>query len=647
MEAVGTLPLDDPSEPPHAHHARARRRLGEVLVAKGTISPDQLEQALSRQHETAPGQRRRRLGAVLVELGYATEEEIAAALAEALGLELVDLSRQPVPREIIRVLPRAVARRHGVIPIAETENGGLVIAASDPTNVVALDDVKAYTGVLELQLTVAVASQISSQLDRAWSLSDSAPSVATMIDELDTYETEEPDAVADIESAPTVRLLNDVFADASRARASDIHVETQARQVLIRYRVDGVLRDVMTVPRSAAAGMVSRIKVMSNLNIAERRVPQDGRTRISVDGALIDCRVSTLPSLHGEKVVIRLLARADSVTPVDQLGMDEEQMQAFRRALATPQGLVLITGPTGSGKTNTLYSAISEIRNSALNILTLEDPVEIQLPGITQVQVNERTGMTFARGLRSLLRQDPDIVLVGEVRDAETAKLALEASLTGHLVLTTLHTNNAPAALTRLVDMGVETFLVASSLSLVAAQRLVRRVCESCAQADEPDEATLAVLELRQADLATATLRRGRGCNQCGGTGYLGRIGIFEVLPITSMLRSVLLQTPTEGAVAAAARAAGMRTIRGAALAKAWSGQTSLAEVMRVTAEDAAGGTRCPTCDRAVEADMVVCPWCATQLNRGRCRACHRAMDTEWRICPWCATLPALSATGN
>ncbi|HMC70361.1 MAG TPA: GspE/PulE family protein, partial [Mycobacteriales bacterium] len=423
---------------------------------------------------------------------------------------------------------------------------------ADPTNVLAIDDVRLYAGINELKVVVASTSQIKDLIGRIWALSQDNSDVAMMLEDLTDTADDDFDSAGEGD-APAVRLVNSILADAVRVRASDIHIEPQATEVRVRYRVDGLLRDVMTTPRATAAGLISRVKVMSNLDIAERRVPQDGRTRLQVEGSQLDARVSTLPNIHGEKVVIRLLSRADSVPALTKIGMGDKQLESLLGTLVAPQGLILITGPTGSGKTSTLYAAIHQIKTPDRNIVTLEDPVEMQVTGISQVNVNERTGMTFSRGLRSVLRQDPDVVLVGEVRDPETAKLALEASLTGHMVLTTLHTNSAPAALTRLVDMGVEPFLVASSLSLVVAQRLVRRVCDACSAPYTPAGRILSLLGIDEDDLAQATPRRGTGCSECGGTGYRGRIGVFEVLPVTASMRAVLMTTPTEGAVSAAA----------------------------------------------------------------------------------------------
>ncbi|MCW2707544.1 MAG: type secretion system protein [Frankiales bacterium] len=616
----------------------ARRRLGEVLVGYELLTTAQLTEALSKQRDVLPGQPRPRLGTVVIELGYATEAQVAEALAEALGLELVDLGRTMVIPEHVRLLPRQVAERSNVLVLSK-EGSRLRVATSDPTNVVALDDVKLYTRAAEISIVVATESQVREQLARAWSLSDDGADVSTLFEGLDEdQESNEELAQGGSDSAPIVRLVDVILADAVRARASDVHVEPQAGELRIRYRVDGLLRDVMTVPKNATAAAVSRIKIVSGLDIAERRRSQDGRARLSVDGLTVEARVSTLPTLHGEKVVVRLLPRAENVPLLNKTGMTQTQLEMIGSALIQSQGLVLITGPTGSGKTNTLYAAIQQVSTPDRNIVTLEDPVEVQVAGITQVQVHERSGMTFARGLRSVLRQDPDVVLVGEVRDLETAELALQASLTGHLVLTTLHTNDAVSAVTRLVDMGVEPFLVASSLTLVVAQRLVRRPCASCAAEYVPSPRTLSLLGLADADLEGATPTRGKGCGECGGTGYRGRTGIFEVLPVTAALRKVLLTSPTEAAIGAAAREHGMTTLRASALAAAHRGETTYEEVLRATHVDAVSGPRCPSCARALADDMVCCPWDGALVQRDRCQGCDRQLDHEWSTCPWCRT---------
>ncbi len=484
-----------------------RKRLGDVLVESKLITPEQLTVALEHQRST-PGIRRR-LGQVITDLEMASEREVAECLGDLLGLTMVDLSKTVPAPDVVRSLPRQIAERTRTL-VLDRKGNALVVATADPTNVLALDDVRLHTRSAELTVMVATDSQIREQINRAWALGQDSAQVAALTEEEDEEEDTGPITGSDNE-APIVKLVNQILADAVRMGASDIHVEVQRDAVRVRYRIDGLLRDMMNAPKRIATSVISRIKIVSGLDIAERRVPQDGRTRFAVEGIAVDARVSTLPSLHGEKVVIRLLSRGEAIPKLAGLGFDQTQMQKFRALLAVPQGLVLITGPTGSGKTNTLYSAIAEIKSPDKNIVTLEDPIEVQLPGITQVGVNVKAGMTFAAGLRSILRQDPDIILVGEVRDGETAELALKAAMTGHLVLTTLHTNSAVAALTRLVDMGIEPFMVASSLTCAIAQRLVRTPCSSCVQPDTPDDVTLALVGLTREDLAGATPRRAPG----------------------------------------------------------------------------------------------------------------------------------------
>jgi type IV pilus assembly protein PilB len=582
LEAGAIAPREH-EDPPGRSRGSRRRQIEDVLVENGVITPDQLDLALASQRE-APGPRRW-IGRVVVELGLAAERDLAECLADMLHLDLIDLSKVVPAPDVVRLLPRAVAERIRVLVIDRTSDGVLTVAASDPTNVLAFDDVRLYTRSTDLKVYVATDSQIREQLNRAWSLGSDSSHVAEIVQEAGGGNTEEPEQWrgGSDDDAPIVRLVTQILGDGVRLRASDIHIETQRDTLRVRYRVDGLLRDVMEAPRRMASAVVSRIKIISGLDIAERRIPQDGRTRFSVEGVAVDARVSTLPSLHGEKVVIRLLTRGDAIPSLPSLGLEPDQLQLVEAALAVPQGLILITGPTGSGKTNTLYSAIARVRSPELNIVTLEDPVEVQLPGITQVGVNEKTGMTFSRGLRSILRQDPDIILVGEVRDSETAQLALKAAMTGHMVLTTLHTNSAVAALTRLVDMGAEPFIIASSLTISIAQRLVRRPCQTCIAPYEPDEVMLSLLGLVAEDLVSATPRRGTGCPECGGTGYRGRVAVYEVLDVDGPMRQVLMREPTEAAISAQAQSTGMVTLRAAAILKALQGATTFEEAVRVT----------------------------------------------------------------
>ena len=564
-----------------------RRRLGEVLVSRGVIDEEQLDELLAEQAAYIPteGNGRIRLGQLVVRRAMGTEDEVAEALGDLLALDVVDLSVEPVDPTVARLIPRSMAERFDLIVLARDDTG-LRVAASDPTNVLALDDVRIHTHQRSLHVVVATPTQIAAQIKRVWSLGDDAADAVQLLS------IEHEDAIDDSEDTdqtPTVRLLDALLGDAVRAGASDIHVEPQREGVRIRYRVDGLLRDMMTVPRNAGPSMTSRLKIISGLDIAERRVPQDGRTRISVDGKTIDARVSTLPAIHGEKVVIRLLTTTDRVPSLDAIGLLPEQLDSLRRALLVSQGLILITGPTGSGKTNTLYAAINQVVDPERNVVTLEDPVEIQMAGITQVNVNPRAGMTFAKGLRAILRQDPDVVLVGEVRDRETAELALRASLTGHLVLSTVHTNGAVQALTRLVDMEIPPYLVASSLNLVVAQRLVRQVCTDCSEPYQPSDEVLDALGMTDGVTegmpAETAPHRGTGCLHCGMSGFRGRIGVFEVLPVTTSLRRAFSHDPTEETLLS--NAAGFLTLKDAALVHAANGRTTYEEVLRVTQVDA------------------------------------------------------------
>jgi type IV pilus assembly protein PilB len=617
-----------------------------VLVESQVITEDQLRQALEQQTaDTGPV--RRKIGQLVVANGWATELQVARGLASALALPLIELAKTPIDPDAGRLLPRSVSDRHGVLVLGRDAASPqkLHVAVVDPTNVFALDDVRMYTGAQDLAVSVAVESELRTALGQAWSLAEES-AAAALIDGLTASGTTGApefsfdDDTSAVDDAPVVRLVDMILADAVRQRASDVHVEIQRADVRVRFRVDGLLRDVMTAPKTAAGSIVSRLKILSGLDIAERRRPQDGRARLTVDGKSMDCRVSTLPSLHGEKVVLRLLSRSQDLPPLRSVGLEPTQLDLMLEALSQPQGLVLITGPTGSGKTSTLYGGINEISSPDKNIVTLEDPVEIAVPGITQVGIHTKSGLTFATGLRSILRQDPDVVLVGEIRDTETAKLALEASLTGHMVLSTLHTNDAVGAVTRLVDMGVEPFLVAGSLTLVVAQRLVRRPCTQCTAPYAPPPDVLALLGLTADDIRDATPMRGRGCQACGHTGYRGRTAVYEMLPITSMLRQVLLAGADEHAIAAAARSAGMVSLRDNGLAKAHRGDTTYDEVLRVTTVDTHADEiiRCSSCSRGIAQEMVCCPWCSTPVGSGHCRECRRPLEPGWRTCPYCAT---------
>jgi type IV pilus assembly protein PilB len=570
-----------------------RRRLGEVLVAGQVLTEAQLDEALHVQRGGRGFRLPLRLGEVITALGLADEVQIARALSDQLGLPFLDLGSQPIPEVTLAVLPRNVALRHGAVPVT-LAHGVLTVALADPTNVLALDDIRVATKLSSVRTAVATASDVREAVNRYYGgtatggVSDTFGALQD-VEGLEAVEDrdEDLDQVGDVDDAPVVRLVNAIMGEALHSRASDIHVEPQERDVRVRFRIDGLLREVTVVPKPIQGPLISRVKILSGMDISERRKPQDGRGRIRLERQQADTRVSSMPTMYGETVVIRLLRKeTEKAKTLAEVGLDEHDRVVMERALAEPQGLILITGPTGSGKTSSLYAGLATVIRPDINVVTLEDPVEYQMAGVNQVQINERVGLTFASGLRTILRQDPDIVMVGEIRDPETASIAMQASMTGHLVLSTLHTNDAPAAVSRLIDMGVEPFLITSSLTLVVGQRLARVPCPRCSEPVEADPRTLELLGLEPAAIDQAGLRAGPGCGVCSQTGYQGRLGLFEVVRVTRKLRELVVARATEVAVKEEAVAGGMRSMRADGLSKALAGRTTLEEVLRVTPPD-------------------------------------------------------------
>jgi type IV pilus assembly protein PilB len=569
---------------------RRRRQLGELLVAEALITPDQLSRALEIHRATGE-----RLGRVLLDMGVVDQEHIGRLLSQQIGIAFVRLVGQSLREEVLQTIPPTLASRLQAIPIAK-DNGVLTVAMVDPLDVVALDDIRRHTG-LDIKVVVTTVGDFQYALnqypasDVAEELIRDLPRPAVMDEEISL---ERLRRMAD--DAPVVRLVNRLIEEAVRTRASDIHLERHERHVRLRYRVDGVLLTRGTLPVYAHPQVVSRVKIMANMDIAERRVPQDGSFQTRVDGRAIDVRVSTIPSFYGEKAVLRLLDKSAPIYDLDKLGLALRNYQRLQHIIQRPQGIFLLTGPTGSGKTTTMYAILNQLNNEQVNILTVEDPVEYQIAGITQMQVNVRAGVTFASALRHFLRQDPDIIMVGEVRDQETARIAIQAALTGHLVLSTLHTNDAPGAITRLLDMGIEPYLVASALEGVAAQRLVRVLCPKC---KEPDpQGTAEVQERVGAEALAGPYYRGRGCEFCNYTGYRGRVAIFEVAEMDDALRGLVISQAPHHTLAAQAESAGMRTLLADGLEKATAGVTSLAEVWRVVQVDRVNGLNGPADDQ-------------------------------------------------
>jgi type IV pilus assembly protein PilB len=552
--------------------------LGEILLAKGFVTEDVLADAQFEQRAV-----HKPLGRILVERGVINETQLLSALAEQMSLEFVDLRDQQVDPMAVSLVPDALARRHGIIPIGFDQDGRLRLAMSDPANVLAIDDVRTITERAVVPV-VATHEDVLAAIDQYRNADASVESAARELDVRD--EPEEGEGwVAESDNAPIVRFVNAIIQRAVAARASDIHIEPGERDIQVRFRIDGVLHPITTQRRSIHAGVVSRLKIMADLDIAERRLPQDGRISLRAGSKAIDLRVSTLPTVHGEKVVMRILDKSNIQLKLSDLGFLDNNYARYERNFRRPYGMILVTGPTGSGKSTTLYATLNVLASPDVNVVTTEDPVEYQLPGINQVQINTRTGMTFPRALRSILRQDPDIVLVGEMRDHETAQIGMEAALTGHLVLSTLHTNDAPSAVTRLTEMGIDGFLVASSVDCVLAQRLARRLCDACRQPYQPSGAQLRAAGVPWRDgEPLPTLWRAVGCRRCGDTGYRGRLAIHEVMEVSESIEKLIVAGGATDQIREAARAEGMLTLREDGLAKVLLGHTTLKEIARVIA---------------------------------------------------------------
>jgi type IV pilus assembly protein PilB len=552
-----------------------RKLLGEVLIEAGLITSAQLAEAVERQKQTPE-----RLGRVLLSMGAGTEKGISQAIATQLGLEFADLDEIIPDEQALLALPEHLARRYQVLPLG-IRNGTPRVGMVDPLDVVALDDVRHFLGH-EIEPMVIALDSFQRMLDQYPALDESIQALIKEI-KADPEEMELARLRTLVDEAPVVRLVNSIILQAIRQRASDIHIEPQETRVRVRYRIDGALYNVMTPPIHIKAALISRVKIMADMDIAERRLPQDGRIELKVDHRDIDLRVSTIPTVFGEKVVMRILDKNPTLVGIEKIGLLAENRRHFETMISKPYGIVLLTGPTGSGKTTTLYTILNRLNSTESNIITIEDPVEYQLAGINQVQVNPKAGLTFATGLRSFLRQDPDIIMVGEIRDQETARIAIHAALTGHLVLSTLHTNDAPGAVTRLIDMGIEPFLVASSLIGVIAQRLVRVLCEKCKQPHPlPDEVLPRLGGATGAGAHEAPIFRPVGCEFCNAIGYKGRTGIFEIMLVDDTIRALVARHGTVTEIKQAAVRGEMRTLGQDGLEKVMLGITSPEEVLDV-----------------------------------------------------------------
>src|SRR6186713_2133327 len=541
-------------------------RLGELLVREKLISLQQLKQAQTDQAKSG-----RNLSYTLAKLGYISDGEITDFLSAQYRLPAVNLEEYDIEEDVIKLVAKDVCEKHRVIPVSRS-GSSLIVAMSDPTNLNAIDDIKFLTG-FNVEPVVSSETAIQTAIERYYSAGPSYEEVMADLDlgddDIDFGESEEEVNAMELErasaDAPVVRLVNVLLLNAIRKGASDIHCEPYEKKLRIRYRIDGVLHEEMTPPLRLKAAMVSRLKIMSQLDIAERRLPQDGRIKLKLGkGREMDFRVSAMPTIWGEKIVLRLLDKGNLQLDMTKLGFERKPLDDFQWAIHQPWGMVLVTGPTGSGKTTTLYSGLSDLNKTDVNISTAEDPVEYNLPGINQVQMHEEIGLNFAAGLRSFLRQDPDIIMVGEIRDFETAEIAVKAALTGHLVLSTLHTNDAPATISRLLNMGVEPFLITASVNLVLAQRLARRICGDCRQEIAADPQVLIDLGVREEALATAKVYQGAGCPTCNNSGYKGRVALYEVMKFTDDLKEAVLQGASTAELKAQAIRGGMETLRAA-----------------------------------------------------------------------------------
>ena len=564
------------------------RRFGELVLESGRVTPDQLDQALRSKADP-----RERLGQALVRLGILEENEVVDLLAKQFGLPIAEASRLSLADpEVVRLIPEHLSRQSGVLALKK-EGEQLEVAMGDPLDVVSIDHLRALTGCSSIKVWLARPTEVREAIDEFYQQIRTRERVGEIFDKLDLTPGGEGEEDIDlatlrqqVEDAPVVRLVNLMIAEAIDDRASDIHVEPLRDRLMVRFRIDGILHEVMKPPKNLQMAIVSRIKVLADLDIATRLLPQDGRLTVHLPEREVDIRVSTLPTAYGEKVVMRLFDKTSFSRQVGNLGLDGPLLPMFQRAIHQPYGMVLISGPTGSGKTTTLYAALSEIRSVHRNLVTVEDPIEYHIDAVNQVHANAKVGMSFARALRSILRQDPDVIMIGEIRDAETADIAVKSALTGHLVLSTVHANDAPGTVTRLVDMGVPRYLVGSAVTLVMAQRLVRRVCERCREQVIPEPEALAVLGEDAATLAGHPLHRGRGCLACKQTGYYGRTAVFEVLELNRPIRRMVLDGLNEDQLKQRAVSEGMLTLRKHGVTKILEGTTTIDEVRAATLAD-------------------------------------------------------------
>jgi type IV pilus assembly protein PilB len=621
-----------------------RKKLGETLVQAGLLSEEDLRTALAEHKRTGE-----RLGIVLVRLNMATEHQIAKTLAHQLGFPYVSLLDNPPDPAVAPLIPKDLAIKRGCIAW-RLEKNVLTVAMADPLLFNLVQDLGFRTGY-RIKQVVSTRAEILEAISQSYPDAHLARTTSGATPEPQRPAQEDlvfaPAGAASqaagaaepssSDATPIVDLVDLILKTAFKNQASDIHIEPKEKGVTIRHRLDGILKEVMDLPKWVHEGLVARLKIMAGMDIAEKRLPQDGRIRVPGDhGHDIDFRVSTLRTVHGEKIVLRMLNHDKGAPHLTDLGFAPETLETLRQFLKHQHGVILVVGPTGSGKTTTLCSALMSIQSERTNIITIEDPVEYQLPGINQTQIHDKIKLTFAAALRSILRQDPDVILVGEIRDHETARIALQAAQTGHLVLSTLHTDDAPSTITRLLDIGVESYVIASAAIGVVAQRLVRRLCQSCRERYTPSPDVLEAMKVTEADAGSIPFYKAVGCDKCHNTGYRGRVGIYEVMAISDKLRRLIAQRASEDAIREAAQHDGMRTLGDDALVKVKAGLTTPEELLRTVTEVKEMRALCRTCASPVALDFAACPNCGTRLNAA-CTQCTRVLQPGWHFCPYCA----------
>ena len=617
----------------------ATKKLGELLVEAGLITQEQLDATLSDEKK----EKGKRLGTLLVEKGFATELDIAETIAYQLNIPFLDIHTAVIEPEAIKLVPEKLARKHIIIPLYIEKKNVIKIAMADPLNMEALDDIRFATNYQSSPM-VATATDIVKAIKTHYHISVPLEDiVGNMVKEKFIEIIPDTEAGKDMEellkkseTPPIIRMVDSVIIHGIESRASDIHIEPHDRTVKLRERIDGLMRDVMQLPKWVQGAVTSRIKIMSKMDIAERRVPQDGRIQVRIGSRELDMRISTLPTQYGEKVVMRILDPKSAILTLEEIGLSQYTKDRIKAIIERPQGIVLVTGPTGSGKTSTLYAMIGHIKTPEINVITLEDPIEYELEGVNQVAINEKVGLTFAYCLRSVLRQDPDVILVGEMRDQETAEIAHQASITGHLVFSTLHTTDAVSTLTRLKNIGIQPYLIASSLNGVVAQRLVRKICHSCKESYIPTDEELLKVGIRVKKGERPKLYKGNGCKECSKTGYHGRVGIFEVLIVNSKIKEMIASDESEETIRKAAIASGMLSMYDDGITKIKEGITTPEELQRVIfAKEAEIMSRaCPNCSEMIKSEFSTCPYCGYSVIL-HCPSCNREREAEWSHCPY------------